>query len=324
MISLSIIVPVYNVEQYLKRCIDSLLCQDMPTEEYEIILIDDGSTDNSSIIVDSYERTFGNIRAIHQSNQGLSGARNAGIIASRGLYLQFVDSDDYLEPNVLGGLLNTIRAKDLDVLRFNYQNVNENYQVFEPNKQSRPYTDYSNSVCSGRDFLENKLGYACYACQFIIRRDLLSDCFFREGIYYEDVEWTPRMLWRADRVSSTELVCYNYLIRQGSITRRNDCERKHKAITDKIDIISLFRDQMKGRASISWYRCMISNITLGILTTVSIDFYSERFEIIEKLKNMAVFPLTLRNSTRTGIRKKIIINISPALYCWLIKSARKS
>lgn len=126
MIKLSIIVPVYNVAPYLRKCVDSLLAQDY--DNYEIILVDDGSTDDSWQIIQEYVSRFRGlederIRGIHHENGGLSAARNTGIEAARGTYICFVDSDDYWEPSVLGKLMTQVDRNNLDVLRFGYQNV---------------------------------------------------------------------------------------------------------------------------------------------------------------------------------------------------------
>ena len=99
---LSIIMPVYNVEDYLCKCIDSVLNQDY--EDYEVILVDDGSPDECPKICDSYAKKHDNIRVVHRENGGLSAARNSGIEVAIGEYILFVDSDDYIEPNVLGTL----------------------------------------------------------------------------------------------------------------------------------------------------------------------------------------------------------------------------
>ena len=133
---LSIIVPIYNVAPYLRKCVDSLLKQDI--SDYEIILVDDGSTDYSGVIADEISNAFRlsplasrlTLRVIHQPNAGLSAARNTGIAAAQGEYIMFVDSDDYLEPNVLGALMEQVRREQLDVLR----NIMRNF--FSPLKYS--------------------------------------------------------------------------------------------------------------------------------------------------------------------------------------------
>ena len=146
-VSLSIVVPVYKVERYLPKCVESLLLQDLSHEEYEIILVDDGSPDRCGEICDEYAARYSYIKVVHRKNGSLSAARNSGIEKAQGKYVQFVDSDDFLEPNVLKSLVNKMELDQLDVLRFNYQNVNDRYEVFEPNKVSKPFVDYQDEAC---------------------------------------------------------------------------------------------------------------------------------------------------------------------------------
>ena len=316
---LSIIVPVYNVETFLNKCVDSLLAQDLPKEDYEIILVDDGSTDGSGNLCDSLAEEHGNIRVIHQQNRGLSGARNAGIPVASGDYVLFVDSDDYLCPNVLGTLVGRMEDQDLDILRFNYQNVNMDGAVFEPNKYVKPFVDYSSEVCDGETFLNERLGFACYAWQFMVKASILQQegNGFKEGIYFEDVEWTPRILLLARRVASTDTVVYNYLFRTGSIARNKDTEKKRKAIRDKMAILEGFaalKPQVKDNR---WFRGMSSQIALSILDTVGRFFYPERKEYIRALKQREAFPLSTFHATKSAKRKIWLANVSPFLVCRL-------
>ena len=248
---LSIIIPIYKVEDYLRKCVESVLNQDIPSSEYEIILVDDGSPDACPRICDSYAAKYDNIRVIHRENGGLSAARNSGIKAAKGKYIMFVDSDDYIEPNVLGELINTMEDKQLDVLRYNYQNVRENGEVFVPFKTGKPYFDYSNDVLDGESFLNERLGYACYATMFVIRRGLLDGCMFTKGIYFEDTDWTPRMLLKAKRVSSTDRIVYNYLWREGSITLPKDPDKKKKIFEDRVKLLRGFIERQKMVQSVS-------------------------------------------------------------------------
>ena len=316
---LSIIVPVYNVETFLNKCVNSLLNQDLPKEDYEIILVDDGSTDGSGNLCDSLAEEHGNIRVIHQQNRGLSGARNAGIPVASGDYVLFVDSDDYLCPNVLGTLVGRMEDQDLDILRFNYQNVNMDGAVFEPNKYVKPFVDYSSEVCDGETFLNERLGFACYAWQFMVKTSMLQQegNGFKEGIYFEDVEWTPRILLQARRVASTDTVVYNYLFRTGSIARNTDHEKKRKAIRDKMTILEGFaalRSQVKDDR---WFRGMSSQIALSIFDIVGRFFYPERKEYIRALKRQVAFPLSTYHATKSSRRKILLANVSPYLVCRL-------
>ena len=322
-LKLSIVVPVYKVEQYLHKCIDSLLDQDLPQEEYEIILVDDGSPDRGGEICEEYAARFAHIKVIHRENGGLSAARNSGMELAQGQYIQFVDSDDYLETNVLGMLVQKMEDDNLDILRFNYQNVNERYEVFSPNKDPKRYVDYSDEVCDGLTFLNEKLGPACYAWQFVIRRDLLTDCRFKEGIYFEDTEWAPRLLLKAARVTSLDLMVYNYFMRKGSITQSVDEKKKRKVLNDKLLLVDFLKGQMKTVEDKRWFEGMIAQTVLSIIGYVSENYYDERETHIRALKEQKVFPLSTYHSTKSAARKIRLANVSPRLLCDFLRLKNK-
>lgn len=317
-VKLSIIVPVYRVETYLRKCVESLLAQDLSIEDYEIILVDDGSPDGCPAICDGYAKQQRNIKVIHQANRGLSTARNTGIEAAEGEYIQFVDSDDYVEPNVLKTLIEQVESYNLDVLRFNYHNVNERYEVFEPYKVNKLYVDYSDTVCNGETFLTERLGFGCYACQFILRASLLNNCRFKEGIFFEDTEWTPRMLLKAGRVASSSLIVYNYLMRSGSITQSSDVIKKRKVLEDRFGLIDSLKTQMVDIADKRWFEGMIATTALTALGDISIYFWKERDIYIRRLKCTGIFPLSSYHSTPSAGRKIRLANISPSLLCMML------
>ena len=322
-LKLSIIVPIYKVEQYLRKCVDSLLNQDLPREAYEIILVDDGSPDNCPAICEEYARAHDNVKVVHRENGGLSAARNSGIEVALGQYVQFVDSDDYLEPNVLKTLVEKMDADHLDVLRFNYQNVNERYEVFEPNKISKPFVDYSDEACDGLTFLNERLGYGCYAWQFMLRRELLENCVFKEGIYFEDMEWTPRMLLKAAKVTSSDLMVYNYLMRQGSITQSVDEKKKRKVLDDRLSLIGSMKEQSEKVNDKRWFEGMIGQMAIGIISSASGDFWGRRKELLKQLKGEGIFPLSSYHATDLAARKIRLANISPMLLCMLLHAKNK-
>lgn len=321
---LSIIVPVYNVADYLAKCLDSLLAQDLPQNEYEIIVVNDGSTDNSEQIAQEYANKFVNIILINQENQGLSGARNTGIKQAKGEYIQFVDSDDYLEENVLGGLVKQVEEDDLDVLRFKYQNVRINndsrkYEIFQPYKSnSFLFDDYSSDVTEGLNFLSERFGIACYAWAFILKRDNLYDCIFKPGIYFEDTEWTPRMILKSKRIASTDTIVYNYLMREGSITKAVNKDKQRKVVEDKIKLIDSLLEHSDGLEDKSWFERMIAGTVLSIIGCIAADFYDERKIYLKELKQRNVYPLSYNKLTKGTKRKLQLINFSPSLYCWMI------
>lgn len=349
---LSIIVPIYNVEQYLRKCVDSLLVQDY--SDYEIILVDDGSTDNCPAICDEYASpSFVHsltrsvvIKVIHQKNGGLSAARNSGIKIANGEYICFVDSDDYWQPNVLAGLMEQIERDNLDVLRFRLQYVNPQYEVYNPYK-SDPFrgNDYSETPTDGVSFLNSRMNTACYAWQFILRRDLIignqtSDiihntlleehhtsyiihntfekdiCLFTEGIFFEDTDWTPRMLCKAKRVASTNTVVYNYLVREGSITNAVNRSKQKKVLDDKMRLISTMQQQAielhkSGRYNV-WFSRMIADTVISIIGILSTTFYEEKDAYLEQLHDMKVFPIAKKSI------KARLINLSPHFVVYLL------
>ena len=363
---LSIIVPVYNVAPYLRKCVDSLLAQDY--FDYEIILVDDGSTDDSGAICDEYaspshitHHPSHIIRVIHQKNAGLSAARNTGIGAAHGQYVMFVDSDDYLCPNVIGTLMSQVEREQLDVLRFDYQNVRVvdaehldvarlesktidathfEYEVFEPNKSPR-YIDRRSEVVDGETYLNTRMGYACYAVQFLIRRIILIEnnqrsnlqspisnlqcekdaILFTLGLHFEDVDWLPRMMLNARRVNSTPLVVYNYFVREGSITKtQGNKEKNRKNMEDQMIIMQRYAQLIDLYPNCTWLRNMQSSMAVGVLTAVARTFYGERKGYIERMHDMKVFPLTIANQGKTFSRRAKLINLfGPDLFCRIIR-----
>ena len=317
---LSIIVPVYGVANYLRKCVDSLLVQDIT--DYEIILVDDGSLDECPQICDEYAEKYDNIRVVHQENAGLSAARNTGVATAQGEYIMFVDSDDYLQPNVLGTLIEQVEREKLDVLRFDYQNVRQTeageYEVFQPNKYPHQ-VDTCREVVDGETYLDERMGYACYAWQFVINRELTGT--FTPGIHYEDTEWLPRMMLAAKRVNSTPIVVYNYLVRQGSITQaQGNKEKLRKNVNDFLFVIDSLSKQMTKHPSCQWLRRMISSMAVGVLTRVAMSFYDERKEYIRCLQELNVFPMVIADQGKTYARRAWIINLLGArVYCWLMK-----
>ncbi len=316
MVKLSIIVPIYKVAQYLCKCVDSLLAQDIPSSEYEIILVDDGSPDECPQTCDTYADIYDNIHVVHRANGGLSAARNSGMEVAQGKYIQFVDSDDYLEPNVLSVLMQQIEKENLDVLRFAYQDVNERYEVFNPNKAPRP-VDTQSGITDGINYLNTRMGYACYATQFIVRKSTSPN--FTVGIHFEDVDWLPRMMLNAKRVNSTTQVVYNYLQRTGSITKTGDKTKIRKNLEDRMTVLANLSNIYQKVPTCNWLLRMRSSMTAGILMTVAREFYSERKNYIRSLRDINVFPLVIADQGKTCARRARVINIlGPHIYCALM------
>jgi glycosyltransferase involved in cell wall biosynthesis len=303
--------------------VDSLLAQDYA--DYEIILVDDGSPDECPLICDDYADQFTNIKAIHQENMGLSAARNTGTRAAQGEYIMYVDSDDYLEPNVLGALMEQVERDQLDVLRFRYQNVRESGEVFAPYKDMTNYNDYSAVPTDGLTFLNERMGTQCYAVQFILRRELALQEQFTPDIYFEDTDWTPRMLLCAERVASTERVVYNYLWREGSITlSQKDIAKQRKQLQDKMGLLDRLNQWGNQVSDRHWFDSMISSLVVNIVGMLAGPFYAERREHIKQIKALGILPITTDRIAPRAERKVRMINLSLRLAIELLHVKNQS
>ena len=177
---LSIIVPVYNVEKYLPDCLDSLLMQDISPDEYEIICVNDGSTDSSPAILEAYAAKHANIRIIHQTNAGVSAARNSGIEIARGDYIEFVDSDDCIRPNTLGAIAVLLTEHTPQLLRFGFSNVPDCFDFRSlPPLQGTQYQVYSRPSATM---------HSMAVWQTLFRKDLIMDNHIRfvNGMKYAE------------------------------------------------------------------------------------------------------------------------------------------
>ncbi|MBR3858658.1 MAG: glycosyltransferase [Bacteroidaceae bacterium] len=203
---LSIIIPVYNVEQYIGRCLQSCLSQPHVTPgEYELVIVNDGTKDNSMAIVEEMTRGCTNVTIINQQNQGLSMARNAGLKAAQGEYVWFIDSDDWIEDNCLHGIIERLERTKVDVLQLQYKNV---YNDDIPNDEH--YSIIKGIGNSKKWMVENTY---FTAVQFMIyRREFLlqNNLQFYPGIYHEDSEFKPKVVYLADTCASYDKVVYNY------------------------------------------------------------------------------------------------------------------
>ena len=212
---LSIIIPVYKVEQYIGMCLDSIFSQNVDLSLFEVIIVNDGTPDKSMDIVASYIDKYNNITVIEQENSGLSVARNNGIKLAKGKYVWFVDSDDWLTNNSLNIVISHLN-KNYDALKIKLCRINESngkctidsYNKYLKNKD----------IISGKDFLFDEGAYAP-AQSFIFKRAFLqkNHLIFFPGIYHEDSEFGMRTLYLAKSVKLLEDVCYNYRLRSGSI-----------------------------------------------------------------------------------------------------------
>lgn len=211
---ISVIVPVYNVESYLPRCVDSICNQTY--QNLEIILVDDGATDGSGRICDDYAARDPRVRVIHKENGGLSSARNAGIDAAQGEYIAFVDSDDWIEPQSYETMLRAMQQHDVLLACGGRYDVDG--ATLEKKVGLCPQRDecITGEEMAGRIFVWDNCDSS--ACDKVYHRSLLENFRFPEGLVSEDVPVTYRIVLQAEKVVMCAFPFYNYYHRPGSIT----------------------------------------------------------------------------------------------------------
>lgn len=216
---LSIIIPFYNVEQYIAECLDSVFQQDIPEEEYEVICVNDGSPDFSRNIVLEYQKRHSNlILAEHKVNKKLGAARNTGRAVAKGNYIWNMDSDDKIAPNCLGKLLRICEENDLDVLDFG------RYRFWGEKSEDMSNIRSTEEVISGLDYLEQlesyELSRMCVVWRRVIRKAFLDDnhIFSPEINMGEDVPYSFRVLMLARRMMVIPDRCYCYRANPNSLT----------------------------------------------------------------------------------------------------------
>ena len=220
-IVLTFVVPCYNVETFVQRCLDSIFACGLEEDCFEVLCVNDCSPDNTIGILKSNQKTHGNLRIInHESNKGLGGGRNTGIREARGKYLWFVDSDDEIVTNGFANALSMALEKDLDVLCFNYCRIDE-----EGKELSRHVVFGETSVSSGYSFVNNVFGdsivyHMGYVVRFLYRADYLRShqLFFPEQAHWEDTVFMPKSLLLSERIASVPQVFYAYRANPDSIS----------------------------------------------------------------------------------------------------------
>lgn len=233
---ISIIVPVYNVEKYLSRCIESLIGQTYGN--LEIILVDDGSSDISPKICDMYAVQDKRIKVIHKKNEGLSEARNTGLKEASGDYIMYVDSDDYIELDSCKRLLSGMQP-EVDFVVGAIREIRENSVTYQRHTNLIPGNIYCAKEFVIRAIQKNE--WFAPAVLNLYRRDFLirNQLFYKSGFYYEDMEMLPRLFLSAKKVVYVDYLFYNYIVRKNSIMTSDITEKK------KSMMLAIYNDWMK-------------------------------------------------------------------------------
>ena len=252
---ISVIVPVYKVELYLDKCVSSIVNQTY--KNLEIILVDDGSPDNCPAMCDACAEKDNRIRVIHKPNGGLSDARNAGMSVATGELMAFVDSDDWIAPDMYEQLYHRLTEDDSDIAACGVQMVWEDST--SPRMLTRPGSRILDRDEAMQAIIEESWIKQPVVCR-LYKTKLVRDIRFPVGKYHEDVFWSYQAVGKADRVSVSDNIGYYYLQRGGSIMGEGYSIKRLDAIEAKVQRCDYMREHFQQLAALSlkdlWFSCI--------------------------------------------------------------------
>lgn len=248
MMKISVIVPVYNVENYLRKCLNSLVNQTL--QEIEILVINDGSKDGSQKIIDEFQQKYpSKIISFSKENGGLSDARNFGLDRATGEFIGFVDSDDYVSETMFEEMYDLAKKHTAEMVICNLQKVDENGNVTQKLTQ---IPNMPEKIDLGENFsVFSDISY--FACNKIFRKDLFREKRFKKGIHFEDIQLIPQLLLKCTTLAQTQHYHYQYLERSDSITKTHtekglDILQAVESVESAFEVSEYFKKkkEMKG------------------------------------------------------------------------------
>ncbi len=315
---LSIIVPVYNVEQFLSPCLDSLLDQGMGEDQYEIVIVNDGSTDASPDICKEYAAQHRHIHYYSQQNQGLSVARNLGMKYAAGKYIQFVDSDDFIALRIMPKVIE--RAEEYHAELTFYQGIF--YPQTKRKLNVHPQELYR--IYKGEELLFSSMTIgAIWGNLFLASHLRKTGILFYPGIFHQDVEFNYRLYPKANRVVFTDLDVYRYRYNENSTTYSRVPATAEKRVTDSLIIarnIGRYAEtEPISDALKTLYRKKSASIVMGILNTLVRDksSYNPGFahRCIAQAEYLGVYPVKGQTmSWKSNLAKPLLNNKRIFLY----------
>lgn len=290
----SIIVPAYNTEKYIDKCLDSIFSNTY--KNFEVIIVNDGSTDKTESIIKKYIKKYDNIIYIKQKNMGLSMARNNGIKKATGDYLLFIDSDDYVEENLLENINKNI--DDLDVLRYQLNIVYSDKIV--------PCSEKEFDVTNGIDAFEKIIMYKIIemsALYVINRKYYVDNNFeFEKDVYHEDYGLLPLVIASAKKVKSINYLGYNYVQRDGSIMSSNDINKMKKKMDDMLFLFTKGINYLDNIPNSQNVKSFYANSIIDKYNSLTKEL---KKEYIKKIKELRVVSYLSNDTFKRKIKKLI-------------------
>ena len=307
---ISVIIPVYNLENYIEQCIKSVINQTYAN--LEIIIIDDGSTDNSGNICDLWQKQDNRISVIHKKNSGLSDARNIGLDLAKGDYISFVDGDDWIHPQMYEILLRYYENENIDMVCCKLVKVEE-----------KTINDFNNVDIDGKyailtptDALLDLSITDVTACNKLYKRKLFNQIRYPHGRYHED-EWViHRLLYECNKIVSTDAGLYYYMMREGSITHTFSKKRVLDGVEAYIDRVNFVIEKEWKTVQMRMVKDCLNHIIWA--------YYQENSNKRKWHLHMKKY---YRKIVKKAVKNKIMLNreliifaLSPRLYIYKMRS----
>lgn len=318
---LSILIPLYNKEKHIERCLISLVDQNFKDGEYEIIVVDDGSSDSGTSIVQTLSKRHKQIRLFIQENQGPSVARNKAFELSSGNYVYFLDADDYVAPKILNSVVELCQIENLDIIEFNTKEIRDGLipdEVTVDNK-TKPVEVYDGLDYVAQNSFKNE------AWRYLVKSELLRDTGikFLEGTLFEDAIFTASLFLSAKRMSRVQMDVHRYMIVENSIVTSKDRTHNLKFINGMVNAIEKFQYLIGGLDVKHSSHPAVVQILKGkqksLVVALLIRTYKYRLlstkelkELLSRLNKLNVYPLDSKlkskdsGSTTEGITSALI------------------
>ena len=314
---ISIIVPIYRVEEYLDKCLSSIINQTY--KNLEIILVNDGSDDNSIKIAKKYAKKDERIKIIEEDNKGLSCARNTGINASTGKYITFVDSDDFIEENYIEILYKGIKKYKVDISIGGHNTIYN-----DKTKQKYSNEEYALTKKEALKQLLYVNDIDAFAWSKLYKKELFDDTKFPRSRLFEDIATTYKLIDKVDNVCVVSYPIYNFVIRKGSITSDEFSNKKMDLIISAIEMTHYLKNKYKDLDDACKAYLMYAHLeTIKLLANSKNKYKKEQKELVYYIRKHYLDYIKDKNVSKKNKFDVLVITLSFNLYKFLYKMTKK-